>query len=117
MIDFSVETELLTDETRVVSVAGELDMYTAPTFEEQILDALDNGTARIVVDLTGCEFMDSTALGILMTANKRLGERKQRLVLVATDRNVVKILQITGLDRMFTIVPTRASAVNGASRV
>jgi anti-sigma B factor antagonist len=114
MNTFSVETELLPDDTRVVAVAGELDLYTAPPFEEQILDALDTGTARIVVDLSACEFLDSTALGILVKARKRLGDQERRLVLVATDHNIVKVFQITGLDRTFTIVPTRESALNGA---
>lgn len=114
MNTFSVETKLLPDDARVVAVAGELDLYTAPQFEEQILDALDNGTARIVVDLSGCEFLDSTALGILVKVRKRLGDQERRLVLVATDHNIVKVFQITGLDRVFTIVPTRASALNGA---
>jgi anti-sigma B factor antagonist len=116
MIDCKVETESLADETRVVSVAGELDMYTVPPFQEQIGAALNNGHGRIVIDLSACWFIDSTAVGILITANKHLGEQNDRLVLVAADRNVVKVFEITGLDRVFTIVPTRASALNGATR-
>lgn len=117
MIDFNVETELLADETRVVSVAGELDMYTAPRFEQQVRDALDNGRAPVVIDLSRCEFLDSTALGILLKAKKRLDEQTQRLVLVSPDRDVARIFEITGLDRVLTIVPTRASALNGAIHV
>lgn len=116
MIDFKVETEFVGDEAHVVSVAGELDMYTAPPFEQQILDALDSGRGRVVVDLSGCEFIDSTALGILLTATERLGEQSDRLVLVTADRSIVKVFEISGLDRAFTIVPTRASALNGAGR-
>ena len=116
MIDFKVETEFVGDETHVVSVAGELDMYTAPPFEQQVLDALDSGRGRVVVDLSGCEFIDSTALGILLTATQRLGEQSDRLVLVTADRSIVKVFEISGLDRTFTIVPTRASALNGAGR-
>lgn len=115
MLDFNVKTELLDDETRVVSVSGELDMYTAPPFQEQIYQALDDGQARLVVDLSGCELLDSTALGILVTANSGLGEQNDRLVVVAANRDVVKVFESTGLDRIFTIVPTRASALNGAT--
>ena len=117
MIDFKVETESFADKTGVVSVAGELDMHTAPPFKQQILDALNNGHARVVIDLSDCEFLDSTALGVLITANNRLSDQKHRLVLVAADRNIVKVFEITGLDRMFTIVPTRGAALNGATRV
>jgi anti-sigma B factor antagonist len=84
-------------------------MYTAPTFEQEINEALDNGYVRVVIDLTACEFLDSTALGILVSANQRLGEQKDRLTLVTADHNIVKTFQITGLDRRFTIVPTRGA--------
>jgi anti-sigma B factor antagonist len=117
MIEFRAETELLADETHVVSVAGELDMYTAPAFEQQLLEALQNGAAPLVVDLSECEFLDSTTLGILVGVSKRLGEQDQQLLLVASHRNIVKVFEITGLDRAFTIVPTRESALNGAVRV
>lgn len=115
MIDFRAETEVLADETRIVSIAGELDMYTAPRFERQILDAIENGSARVVVDLSECSLLDSTVLGILISVNKRLGKQKHRLVLVAADRNILRGFQITGLDRAVTIVPTRTWAMNGAT--
>jgi anti-sigma B factor antagonist len=116
MLEFTVENELLGDNTRVVSVAGELDMYTAPSFEQQLRDALDDG-ARVVIDLSGCSFMDSTALGILLSTRKQLDAQNGRLVLVAADRNILKLFEITGLEGTFTIVPTRAAATNGATRV
>ena len=116
MNDFKVDTELLADETRVISVAGELDLHTAGPFERQILEAVHDGSARVVVVLSKCTFFDSTALAILVAANKRLGGQEQRLVLVANDRNIVKIFQITGLDRIFPIVPNQAAALNGGTR-
>lgn len=116
MLEFTIENQLLADDTRVVSVAGELDMYTAPSFEQQVHAALDDG-ARVVIDLTGCSFMDSTALGILLSTRKQLGGKNDRLVLVAAERNILKLFEITGLETTFTIVPTRAAALNGAARV
>jgi anti-sigma B factor antagonist len=116
VIDFRVESELVADETRVVSVAGELDMYTATSFERPILEALESGAARVVVDLSECKFLDSTALGILISARRQLGEQDDRLVLVVADPNIFRIFEITGLESTFTIVPTRAAAVNGAAR-
>jgi anti-sigma B factor antagonist len=117
MTEFRAETELLADETPVVSVAGELDMYTAPAFEEELLKVANSGAGRIVVDLSECEFLDSTALEVLVRVRKRLGEHDDRLLLVASHRNIVKVFEITGLDRAFTIVATRASALNGGVRV
>lgn len=111
-----VETELLENGTRVVSVAGELDMYTAPRFERQLLEAVENGDAGVVVDLTACQFIDSTALGILVTANRSLGYPEERISLVITDRNILKTFEMTGLDRVFTIEATRTAALNGGAR-
>jgi anti-sigma B factor antagonist len=116
MLEFRVENELLADDTRVVSVAGELDMYTAPSFEQQIHHALDDGAVRVVIDLSECSFMDSTALGILLNARKKLGGQNHRLVLVGPDSNILKLFEITGLESTFAIAPSRAAAMNGGTR-
>ena len=117
MNSFCIETESFPDDTRVVAITGELDMYTTPPFERQIIDALEDGAARVVVDLSGCELLDSTALGILVRVKKRLADGEQRLVLVAASQWLLRIFHITGFDRAFTIVPTRDVALNGAGRV
>lgn len=114
MIDLKVGTEQLGDGTCVISVAGELDMYTSPPFEQELLDAVAQAP-RVVVDLTGCDFIDSTALGILITANRRLGYPAKRLSLVVSDRNILKTFEMTGLDRVFAIEATLAAAANGGT--
>ena len=117
MIDLRTKSELFDDGTYVVTVSGELDLYSAPQLESELAGLDQNNVQRVVVDLTECEFIDSTALALLVTANKRLGAAQDRFAIVTADRNIRKIFEITGLDRVLTIHQTRAVAMNGGLRV
>ena len=64
-----------------------------------------------MVDFSNTTFIDSTTLGVLVGGVKRLRTNDGQLSLVCSDRNITKIFEITGLDRVFTIYPTRAEAV------
>jgi len=101
----------------VISLAGEVDLYTAPEFKQQLLEVIGNGGKDVVVDFSDTTFIDSTTLGVLVGGVKRLRAQEGRLSLVCSDRNITKIFEITGLDRVFTIYPTRdeALAKTGAS--
>lgn len=109
-IPFSSERSFLASAGLVV-VTGELDLSTAPRFKDDLLALVDAGTDAVIADLTGVTFIDSTALGVLIGAVRRLRERDGRLVLVASSRPVLRALTLTGLDRVFTICPTREEAV------
>ena len=87
----------------VLSVKGDVDIYTAPRLRERIVGLADEGSRRIVVDLQGVEFMDSTGLSVLVAGLKRLKENDGVLALVVTREPVLRILSITGLDRVFPI--------------
>ncbi len=84
-------------------MGGEIDLATAAQLREAVLDLIQNGSRQVVVDLRGVEFMDSTGLGVLVGALKRLREQEGDLVLVCTEGPVLKILTLTGLDRVFPI--------------
>ena len=66
---------------------------------------------HVVVDFSDTTFIDSTTLGVLVGGVKRLRTNDGQLSLVCNDRNITKIFEITGLDRVFTIYPTRVEAV------
>jgi anti-anti-sigma factor len=119
MIDLETKSELLEDGTCVVSVAGELDMCTAPRFKQTLLSALGNVPASVIIDLTECEFIDSSALGVLIGARERLdGDGLSvGLSIVAPNPTISKVFEITGLDTLFAIHPSRAAAMNGGTRV
>ena len=87
----------------VLQVRGEVDLYTSPQLRDGITELLDQGANRIVIDLSGIEFMDSPGLGVLVVGLKRAKERNGEFALVCREGSVQKILSITGLDRVFSI--------------
>ncbi len=110
-MNFDIKTEQLESDGYVISLAGEVDLYTAPEFKAQLLDVIGKGGKQVIVDFTDTTFIDSTTLGVLVGGVKRLRTSEGELSLVCSDRNITKIFEITGLDRVFTIYPTRAQAV------
>jgi anti-sigma B factor antagonist len=96
----------------VVSIKGEVDLYTAPTLKERIADLVARGKTNLAVDLAGVEFMDSTGLGVLIGGLKRCKEMDGSLSLVAPREPVVKVLSITGLDKVFSIHETVEQATS-----
>ena len=111
-MNFAIKTEQLSDSVYVISLTGEVDLYTAPEFKEQLVEIIGNGASTVViVDLTETTFIDSTTLGVLVGGVKRLRPEGGQLVLVCSDRNITKIFEITGLDKVFTIHATLAEAV------
>ena len=109
--EFGLTEETLDGNRHVVAVRGEIDLFTAPDVKSALGEALESGHTRIVVDLTSTTFLDSTALGVLIGAVKRLRSRDGVLTIVNTDPNIAKTFEITGLDQIFTIRPTRDEAV------
>ena len=110
-MNFDIKTEHLAGSTALISLAGEVDLYTAPEFKQQLLEVIASGAQTVVVDLSNTTFIDSTTLGVLVGGVKRLREKDGQLALVCDDRNITKIFEITGLDRVFSIYPTRDEAL------
>jgi anti-sigma B factor antagonist len=95
----------------VIAARGEIDLFTAPELKQVLTDAIEGGERRIAIDLSEVSFLDSTALGVLIGAVKRLRSRGGALAIVNTDSSIAKTFEITGLDQIFTIRPTRDEAV------
>ena len=110
-MNFDITTEQLGDDAYVIALSGEVDLYTAPEFKAQLLDVIGKGAKQVIVDFTDTTFIDSTTLGVLVGGVKRLRTSDGELSLVCSDRNITKIFEITGLDRVFAIYPTRNEAV------
>jgi anti-sigma B factor antagonist len=110
-MNFDIKTDELGDGAYVISLAGEVDLYTAPEFKQQLLEVINQGARTVVVDFSDTTFIDSTTLGVLVGGVKRLRTNDGQLSLVCSDRNITKIFEITGLDRVFTIYPTRSEAL------
>ncbi len=95
----------------VLEVHGEVDVATAPRLREHLLRVVNDGSHRIVVDLLGVDFIDSTGLGVLIGARKRVRSHDGELRLVVADARILKVFAITGLDQIFPISPTLDLAV------
>ena len=97
--------------THVIEVGGEIDLYSAPELKQRLLGVIDAGKRQVVVDLSEVTFIDSTALGVLVGAVKRLRSADGTLALVCTKPSIAKVFETTGLERVFAIHATRADAL------
>ena len=110
-MNFHIEDEAIDDDTHVIELGGEVDLYTAPEFKQQLLEVIGQGAKEVVVDFTETTFIDSTTLGVLVGGVKRLRPNGGRLSLVCSDRNIAKIFEITGLNKVFDIYDSRDAAL------
>lgn len=107
---FGVVQRELDARTSVISLEGELDLSTAPRLKWALLDALETGHSRIVVDLSLTTFMDSTALGVLVGVKRKL-DGGERLAVVCGGPDVLKIFEYAGMDEAFAIFSTLDEAL------
>ena len=95
----------------VVTIAGEIDVYTAPRFREVIVGAIENGNTRLIVDIEAVDFLDPTGLGVLVGALKKVRASNGSLDIVCTSDRLLRIFAITGLDKVFGIKSSLAEAI------
>ncbi len=88
----------------IVSLGGELDLYNAEEIRTALGEAIASGPSRVVIDLAEVEFVDSTALGVLIEARSRLGQESFRLA--APQLETRRALQVSGLDRHLPVHDT-----------
>lgn len=108
-MELSMSTRALGDHT-VLEVGGEVDVYTAPRLRERLVELVEQGARHVVVDLSRVEFLDSTGLGVLVGALKRLRAAGGTLGLVCAHERLLKIFRITALDRVFALYDTVEAA-------
>jgi anti-sigma B factor antagonist len=94
-----------------VSVAGEIDLFTAPEFKQRMSAPIDEGRSNLIVDLSRTTFIDSSSLGVLIGAHRRLKLRGGSLTVVCDDEAISKTFKITGLDGVFTLAPSVEAAL------
>jgi anti-sigma B factor antagonist len=91
------------DERVVLMVEGEVDTFTSARLRDALNEALERGPTEIVLDLSNMELIDSTGLGVLVGALKKLRERDGVMVLRYPTPAVMRVLSIVGLTTYFTI--------------
>ena len=105
-MDFKLATFDLGSGAYCIEVAGEADLATSPELKAALTEVIDGGGRSVLVDFSGASFIDSTALGVLMGAVKRLRPIGGQVAIVCTDPNIRKTFEMTLLDRIFKIFET-----------
>jgi len=107
---YQVTEETVERRARVVAISGDLDMAAAPAFEARLLDCV-GGDEPVILDLTGVGYMDSTAVGALISARKKANMTRERFAIVCKPGDIRRMLEYTGLDAAFHVVGTREEAL------
>ena len=105
------------DGMQVFELSGSLDIATSPTVRASLLEASARGDHRLIVDLTNVDFLDSTGLGALIGAQRRAKEFDGEVRLVVKEGQIVRLLRITGLLKIFAVYPSLNDAVKDGVRV
>lgn len=110
---FEVKVGDLEQGVRTISVRGELDLSTAPGLESPLDEALDSGEGSVLIDLSQCEFIDSTGIALIVRAWQRIesGENGRALVICSQNDQVRRVLEITGLELSIPVHKTRDEAL------
>ncbi|MFB1051767.1 anti-sigma factor antagonist [Paraliobacillus sp. JSM ZJ581] len=106
-MNINLDVELVEKETALhLVLAGEIDAYTAPSLKEQLLPLTKRTGMEILVDLEKVNYMDSTGLGVFISALKSSKEHNSKLKLVQLQDRVRRLFEITSLDSIITIEST-----------
>jgi anti-sigma B factor antagonist len=108
-MELDIRTERHTTQCEM-TLSGEIDVYTAPKLKEELVAVIEGGCSHVVVDLEGVTFIDSSGLGVLVSALRRARERDGAVRIVCTRDNILKIFRITGLDKVFPVFSDIAEA-------
>jgi anti-sigma B factor antagonist len=113
---FEATAAKLDDGVRVVAIRGELDLGSAPGLEPALEEAVAAGDASVLIDLSDCEFIDSTGIALIVRAWQRIdttaeGNGAGRLVICSDNTQVRRVLEITGLEHSISIHETREQAL------
>src|SRR3712207_794301 len=106
-----IELESRDQGAALVSVQGRLDAAAAPTFKQQITDAISQGNVRLALHIAHVSFMDSTGLGALASALKAARKANGDISIIAPSPQVQKLLKLTAMDRVFRVFPSPDEAL------
>jgi anti-sigma B factor antagonist len=97
----------------VVVASGELDLRAAPELRDLLVRLIELGRNRLVVDLSDVTFIDSTTIGVLAGRQRQLHADRGELVLVCSNPNLLRTIDISGMGRVIDVHPTLSGALAG----
>jgi anti-sigma B factor antagonist len=109
--EFQIEERLSWHGTVVLAVSGDLDLYVAGELKDRLAEAADDGARVVVLDFAEVTFVDSMGLGVLVGGMKRLRAAGGELHLVVSGPELLRILEITRMDRVIPLHETLADAL------
>src|SRR5437762_14336133 len=98
-MNLKVETHTVEENLAVIVLGGEVDVYTSPRLKQEMVDLLNKGTVKLVIDLSSVEYLDSTGLGVLIGGLKRAREREGDLRLIRDHLRLLRLAELPGLTR------------------
>jgi anti-anti-sigma factor len=108
------EKEVLSQNSQIIRLSGELDIHSAPEFKDEVLSQLNQGFNTIIIDLDELHFMDSRGLGTFIGLSRSLKDKGGSLKLVCSNQTILKIFQRTGLSDIFRLFDNREEALSEA---
>lgn len=110
---FAASSAQIDEGIRAIAVRGELDLSTAPELEGPLEQAVSSGDASVLIDLSECEFIDSTGIALIVRAWQRLdGDGDGKRVVICSDNDQVRrVLEVTGLQLSIPIHGSRDEAL------
>ena len=96
----------------VVSLIEKLDSLSAPDLKTELVFLNKGGIKNVIVDLSSCRYCDSSGLSALLTGNRLTKELEGTFVICGLQPSVLKLIQISMLDKVFNITPSRVEAVD-----
>jgi anti-sigma B factor antagonist len=100
---FDISERVIEGDVRVFSVAGDVDFDVAPQLKRRIISRIEAGDRQVIVDLSAAGFIDSTAIGVLVGALRRLSDAGGSLVVVCDNEDVRSIFETVGLESVITL--------------
>jgi anti-sigma B factor antagonist len=110
---FRIDEERASPAITVFDVVGDADLHSAAELRERLRGAIDEGATVLVLDLSQTTLVDSTSLGVLLGAMKRLREHEGQIRLVVPRPEIRRVFEVTMLDRIFPLFETRTQAIAG----
>ncbi len=108
---YRVDVDQVSSAAAIVAVVGDADLYSAPELRDRLNTLIDGGVRRVLLDLSRTTFLDSMALGVLLSVKKRLAALGGELEVVVSSSDIRRIFEITMLDRVFELHASRAEAI------
>lgn len=103
------------DGTKVLDVAGEIDVYTAPQFKEAVNGIIAAGQKHLIIDMGAVTYMDSSGFGTLLSATRRLRPQGGTINLVKCNTSIDRILKITRLNTVFATFDNVEDAIKATA--